>query len=870
MTTLAACTIVSKNYLPYARVLAESFLESQPEGRFFVLLVDRVDGHFDPENEPFTLVEVEELENIPDLPSFLFKYTILEANTAVKPFFLAHLFERFELANLVYFDPDILITGSLEELAGLVERHSIVVTPHLTDPIDDEAHPSEQAILQAGAYNLGFIALRRSEVTERLLTWWQDRLYDRCLVKIDEGLFVDQKWIDLVPGIFGDVHILRDPGYNVAYWNLHGRRVTLDAEAPNREARSNDRPLVFFHFSGIDPGNLRHVSKHQDRFTLADLGGAAELYRRYSDKVLAAGFRDTKPWPYAFAVFTNGVRIPEAARRIYLELGRRRQRFGDPFATEKEDSFFDWLQAPRRPGKPESLPRLLGRLYDGRSDLRRIFPDVEGSDRLDFYAWLLDFGRHELRLDEAFLSDVPRDSQKTLWTVQGMKRRVRNRLKRLYHSELGQGLRRHGKRALGHERYGELRERLRPDESAAEAKAPSPTGGYRLPPPESIESFGVNLVGYLQAETGMGQAARSLAFAFEAAGIPVSLHSLDLNVLARRGDTTFEPATSDFPYDINLFVLNADQVAPVYEHLGADVFAGRWNVGFWLWELETFPDRWRGAFDVLHEIWTPSSFCADAIAGIAPVPVRRVPLPVEVDEEVRPASVAGEIDRARFDLPEDAFVFLFTFNFLSYVERKNPHALVRAFRRAFPDGGAVLVLKTSQSDFAPGARKALEAEIGDADVRILDEYFSRQDVERLVATVDAYVSLHRSEGFGLTLAEAMLLEKPVIATAYSGNVDFFNLNNGYPVRYHLVEIAEDSGPYPRGAVWAEPEVEHAAELMRRVVEKPDEARGLGARARQDIARELSYAAVGEELRRRMEEIAASVGPRNTNPLPPPG
>ncbi|HEX9734899.1 MAG TPA: group 1 glycosyl transferase, partial [Thermoanaerobaculia bacterium] len=139
MTRLAACTIVAKNYLPFARVLAESFLERCPDGRFFVLLVDRVDGCFDPADERFEVVEVETLDNVPHLASFLFKYTLLEANTAVKPYFLAHLFARHDLESLVYFDPDVLVTGPLDELASLLDRHAVVLTPHLTDPVDDGA-----------------------------------------------------------------------------------------------------------------------------------------------------------------------------------------------------------------------------------------------------------------------------------------------------------------------------------------------------------------------------------------------------------------------------------------------------------------------------------------------------------------------------------------------------------------------------------------------------------------------------------------------------------------------------------------------------------------------------------------------------------
>ncbi len=875
MAALSACTIVSKNYVPFARVLAESFHRHHPGGRFFVLLVDRNEGHVDPDSEPFTLLEVEGLENIPDLRSFLFKYTLLECNTAVKPYLLEHLFERYELDNLVYFDPDILITGPLDELADLLGRHAIVLTPHLTAPIDDAAWPSELAFLQSGTYNLGFIALARSETARRLLPWWQERLYDRCVVRIEEGLFVDQKWIDLVPGIFGDgrrseggahagrraegaqagrraegaqaVYVLTHPGYNVAYWNLAGRTVTLGAGGP----RANGEPLVFFHFSGVEPEALDNVSKHQDRFVLADLGEAAELFRDYRDLVVAAGYHDARPWPYAFARFDNGAPIPETARSLYHRLSpARRRRFGDPFAAGGPGSFFRWLNEPHlRGAKPPYLTRLLYHLYQTRPDLRRSFPDVAGRDFPGFCSWLADYGRYEFRLDDAYLETVHRESRATLFTLGGLKRRLENRAKRIYHSELGKKAKRASKRVLGHERARSLRQKLRP-RGGPEPAAPA---GPRLAVPEKLERPGINLVGYLEAETGMGEAARSLARAFATTGVPTSLHAVDVNVLARRGDATFAGAESDFPYDVNLFVVNAEQVPSVRDHLGLEVFAGRYNVGFWLWELETFPaDLWYGAFDVLHEVWTPSTFCVDAISAVSPVPVRRVPLAVEPPAE-------PPYGRAHFGLDDDAFVFLYTFNFLSYFERKNPLGLIDAFRRAFtPDDAAVLVLKTSQSDFAPEALDAIRRRIEGLKVELIDGYASRAEISALTSASDAYVSLHRSEGFGLTLAEAMVRGKPVIATPYSGNADFFDLNTGYPVRYALVEIERDEGPYRAGARWAEPDLDHAAQLMRALYERRGEPDPVAERGRDAVRRGLSVEAVGRILDQRFSNLLRQV------------
>ncbi len=617
---LAACTIVSANYIAFARVLARSFLRHHPGARFFTLLVDRAEGRIDEAREPFELVEVEALDNLPERDGFLFKYTLLECNTAVKPYFLDYLFAAHNLDNLLYLDPDILVARPLAPIFDALVDHDVTLTPHLTDPIDDQAHPGELAILQAGAYNLGFIGLRRSTVANRLLTWWQERLFDRCVVQVDEGLFVDQKWIDLVPGLFGArVRILDNPGLNVAYWNLHGRTVqivledgiaseegiasedgveTEDGHEPGTSATVNGEPLYFFHFSGINPEHLAPVSKHQDRFTLDDIGDAALLYRWYAQKVLDSGHLEARPWAYAFACFDNGVPIPAPARRLYLDLGKGRNRFGNPFHSRSQagtTSFWEWLNGPRRGTgkKPPYLTRLLYHLWSTRPDLQRIFPDPEGIDLPEVSAWMQGFGRHELELHDDLLRHLHQDSRATLFTIAGLKRRLRNRAKRAYHSDLGRGARGTAKRLLGHQRYDGLRQQVIPKQPTVTdvTGAATTASHFRLAPPVAIDQAGINVVGYLSAETGMGQAARSTVHALEAASIPHSLHDLDLNVLARRDDPSFARATSTFPYDINLIVVNADQVLPVRDLLGGEVFGGRYNVGLWLWELERFPPR---------------------------------------------------------------------------------------------------------------------------------------------------------------------------------------------------------------------------------------------------------------------------------------
>jgi len=255
---ITICTIISKNYLAHARTFTDSFLKFHPDGKVFVLLVDDVSNNFEPEKEQFSLVNITEI-GIPNLESFCFKYNILEQNTSVKAHFLKFLFEKYNLKKLAYFDPDILFTNKLENLWKLLDTKTIILTPHITSPIEDGRRPTEYDILRCGSYNLGFIGLKNNETTTKFLNWWIPHLMEHGFIDIENGLFVDQKWIDLVPTIFDDVYIIRHPGYNIAYWNLMHRKVQI----LGNKVEVNGKPVYFIHFSGFSPENMENVSKHQ-------------------------------------------------------------------------------------------------------------------------------------------------------------------------------------------------------------------------------------------------------------------------------------------------------------------------------------------------------------------------------------------------------------------------------------------------------------------------------------------------------------------------------------------------------------------------------------------------------------------------------
>jgi len=781
---LAGCTIVAKNYLPYARVLAQSFQEHNPGCPFFVLVVDRVEGRFDPAKEAFLTLEAHSLD-IPNSSVLFTKYSVIEASTAVKPYFLQYLFTRHDIERVIYLDPDILVTDSLAPISQLLEQNSFVLTPHLTTPINDRHKPGEFTILQAGAYNLGFIGMRRGVVADRMLAWWQARLYDQCFMAPERGMCVDQKWVDLVPGLFGSTFVLRDAGYNVAYWNLHERRVQ---GAGDHRYTVNAEPLRFFHFSGIDPENLDPISKHQTRFRLRDLGETKALFERYRDMILRAGWAQTKRWPYTYNSLANGIRIPEVARRLYSELGAAASALPDPFDPASAGSFVDWLNEPvdGRPGSP--VTRLWHRVYQERSDLRAAYPDVFGANADQFFDWILNSGQREYEVDTVFV----------------------------------------------------------PVPVAEEVENAEEEFGAAI-----SETLGVNVVGYVNSEKGMGEAVRADVRSLKASGLPFVINNF-VDVGGLNLETVGERLSSSSPYPVNIFHVNADQV-PLLQRERRNQFTGRYNIGYWTWELANFPKRWKSSFKPFDEIWVPSGFVADAVSKLSPIPVACVPHSVAIDE-VDPLPV-----RSRYGLRDSSFLFLYFFDFHSEIERKNPFGLIQAFRKAFaaPDD-AELFIKCAHVEYDRAAFESLKKAGEGSHVVVQELVLPRRLTNALLNSADCYVSLHRSEGFGFTMAESMALGKPVIATGYSGNLDFMNDENSFLVRYRMKRIAATQGPYEKGNEWADPDLDHAAELMRLVYDDREHTRKIAERGRQHVLSALSPAAVGQIMRQRVEAVDPSL------------
>ncbi len=333
----AACTIVSPNYLALARALAASYLAQHAGHRFFVLIVaDAIDPDaFNASSDPFTTVLLPQL-GIPDLRSVAMKYDILELNTNVKPTFLKYLLTAFSLEKLVYLDPDIFVYAPLTPVFAALDTHIAVLTPHITSPVFDGCRPSEQDLLYNGTYNLGFFAVCASAAAGQLLDWWESRCLNLGFSEGRTGLFVDQKWMNLAPGLFEGIALLRHPGCNMAYWNLHERTIT---ESSRGYLVNTTYPLCFFHFSGVDISDATSLSANTDRFTLASRPDLQPLFADYKAAVIAQQDPVRQALPYGFDILSDGTTITRLARRIYAEHHARFPE-ANPFAAEGAFAIF--------------------------------------------------------------------------------------------------------------------------------------------------------------------------------------------------------------------------------------------------------------------------------------------------------------------------------------------------------------------------------------------------------------------------------------------------------------------------------------------------------------------------------------------------
>ncbi len=360
-----------------------------------------------------------------------------------------------------------------------------------------------------------------------------------------------------------------------------------------------------------------------------------------------------------------------------------------------------------------------------------------------------------------------------------------------------------------------------------------------------------NVVGLFRYTSGLQQAVKGAVESLTRNGVRTELR--DFPVLFLREPRNRDRYDALELHDVTIVNTGIDlSIADAYRKSGLHPRAGVHRVGIWWWELEDLPSKWHDRAEGVDEIWAPTRFIAGAMTKAFAKPVFTMNPGVEL-------SPFEPLGKKHFGLSDEKLTFGFVFDMNSRMQRKNPLGLIEAFRRAFRPGDPVeLAIKVSPPESYYQDQWAIlrETIAATPNAVLIDRVLTRAELLAFLDATDCGVSLHRSEGFGLTCAESMLLGKPVIATGYSGNLDFMTPENSYLVDFRRVEIAEDIDPYPKGSVWAEPSVDHAAELLRRVFENRAEARAKGERARVDLRESLSIAAAGARMRARLEAIEA--------------
>ena len=358
---------------------------------------------------------------------------------------------------------------------------------------------------------------------------------------------------------------------------------------------------------------------------------------------------------------------------------------------------------------------------------------------------------------------------------------------------------------------------------------------------------GVNLFGYSFAESGVGELLRQTLTAVKEAGLPYSVMPYTRNLSRQKHPfDDFGQANPDYP--INIVGVNADEFPNFARDVGQDFLNCRYTIGIWAWEIEEFPTSMAKSAELLDEIWAISCFTADAIRRRVNRPVYPYPLPIAVPNPTLQT-------RQDLGLPE-GFMFLFCFDFDSVFARKNPIAVIDAFRLAFPSGEQpILCLKSINGERHPEKLDLLnEKAASDSRITHISRYWDNEKQRSLMASCDAYVSLHRAEGFGLTMAEAMAMGKPVIATAYSGNLDFMTERNSFLVPAERTRIPLDCDPYPAGAEWADPSLTAAAESMKQVYTGSEVVVSIARQGRTDIEQFHGSATRSKFIRDRIEQI----------------
>ncbi|HEY2572156.1 MAG TPA: glycosyltransferase [Solirubrobacteraceae bacterium] len=810
--------------LPRARVLARSLRRHQPDWPLRVMLIGREDAITATARAESSLdIRSASQELDLDVETLLARHDEEDLTILLLGHLLLRHAERTS-EPVVHLPSSAWLLGDLTPLQSELASHAAVFVPRVLEDLpEDGLEPTLEQLDRVGRIDDTVLAVDGGPDSRELLAWWIAQV-ERTLGSLDAFAVgarpEDRPWLarflELAPARFA-AGVLEDPGMNLSLWNLHERGLR---ESGDGAITVGGAPVRLFNLLGFDPDRPYRLAANASRARISRSAPLRGLVERYAVELREAGWRDADHRHDVGRSLGEGLVYDDSLRAIYSRALALGEGLEDLFSAGGAHAFLAWLQGPAPRGAGQGITRyVFYRVSRERPDVLRAFPDLDGDDGPRYAAWCWAFGRDELTIPDRFMPPRP------------------------------PGVSAPAARTTAAQRPAE------------QAPSPARPVAQPQPPTPGTEAAGVDadrlavrLTGYLGHTLGLGAAARGYVQALGSAGVPVStvtvpLHHLELPVKLSEayGRHGFEDIVQHGGHGFEIVAVNADELPSFVERLGEDYFEGP-RIGIWGWETNSIPPRWQRAFSLVSEVWVYSRFMAENIGAVAPVPVVALPPPVQRPE--RPAAPL------RLGVP-DGFLFLFVFDYLSTVQRKNPVGLIEAFKRAFaPDDGPQLLIKTINGPLRPlSEEEVLWAADGRDDIHVIDRSLTGDELNGLMAACDCYVSLHRAEGFGLTLAEAMAIGKPVIATGYSGNVDFMNEHNSYLVDYAIGRVGPECEIYPPEGEWAQPSIEHAAERMREVYKDREEGARRGRQAAEDIARALSPQAAGLAMRRRLQELA---------------
>jgi glycosyltransferase involved in cell wall biosynthesis/2-polyprenyl-3-methyl-5-hydroxy-6-metoxy-1,4-benzoquinol methylase len=727
--------------------------------------------------------------------------------------------------------PTVRVVAPLESLWAALETHPVVLVSNILDPSHDivpqrrmglekrapSAPTDALASPMIGLVNASVIGVRPS-LGRGVLDRWPGRMgaashYDAIDPVRFEGWLAG---LAVTPG----VHVLRDPGVGLAWFNLHERAVLAGEDG----LTANGVPLTLMDLRGHDPRRPNVLCPGTSIGFLSETPALIGEVHAHSRALNAAGaaldhgegaLADHLHHQGRWATLPNGDQLVTPMRNLYRTMVAEGELTRSPFTPDGQAEMIAAFRRPGPRGKPAGVNQFVWSLWVDREELRTAYPKLEGGDGPGLIGWVWEYGRSRELIPESVMPDLA-------------------------------------------ERF---------------AAGDVILGDPSLAPPESRMSAhrggqidGVNVAGFFSAQLGLGESVRQLVHAIRVRDIDV-VPVQGRVIPSGRGESDFGYVTPDHAeHPVTILMLNGDSIPLFAEDVGEDFFRDRYTIGFYWWEVDPYPaDAWNPALEYVDELWAGTEFVGDILRrghGVnVPVTVVRVPV-------ADPPAVT--CDRAHFGLPEDATLFGFVYDYESSGQRKNPLGLVQAYTQAFaPGDGAHLVLKCLGSVHrSDDHEEVLVAASGRDDITIIDRYLTTAEKDSLVGICDCYVSPHRSEGFGYTLAEAMAYGKPVICTDYAGVQDFATEETALLVKATPSVTGPFAIPYPPDSKWADPDVDDLAAKMRWVHEHPDEAKALGRRASEVIRETHSYQAAGASMEARLKEIYEDIDQRKgSSPVP---